>query len=220
MSVAALGLLALSAMVQEMPAPLDAALSQAEAQPDLRVSYTMRFEWPGEAPVVQRFDAAERRWTTIEGDAERLPDDAQDKLGNVMKSESVPGGLLYADFRKHLRDVQPVEETEDRLVYSFIPPEAEDRDVGAEAEAAVRARLYVAKDGGRLARYEVRGLKPFKPLPVARMEEFVVEQDFERLGEDGPALLTRLYSRQKGERFFRKVDTEFTATFSDFEIVQ
>ena len=201
-------------------APIETALSDAEAEASLRFSYTMTFEWPEAAPVTVRYDAAAREFTTIGGDPEALPRTARQKLENVKRSESKPGGLLYADFRGYLDDITPVDETPDQMIYSFIPSQVGEDEMTAEGDAAVRARLYVDKADAHLARYEVRGLQSFKPNPATRMEEFVVEQDFERLGGDGPAVLVRMYSKQKGERFFRKVDTEFTATFSDFEKVE
>ena len=222
--LASLALLNAPAMAAAFPAPLDSALSDAETTPKLRLSYSMRYEAPGEAPVTLRFDAQTRYWSVVEGDPGALSKNAREKLNNIKKSESVPGGLLYADFRKYLRAVEALEETETQLIYRFLPPEAEGEDAADDAEEVMRARLYVDKADGKLARYEVVGLKPFKPLPVAKMEEFVVEQDFERLEENGekngPAVLVRLRSRQKGERFFRKVDTDFTAHFFDFERVE
>ncbi|WP_370338510.1 hypothetical protein [Parvularcula marina] len=200
--------------------PIDAALSEAEAEAGLRYSYTMKFEWPGEAPITVRYDAGRDRWSTLDGNPDALPREAKKKLGNIKKSESEPGGLLYADFREYLDDITLVNETDDQYIYRFIPSQVDEDDVTGTAEDVVRARLYVAKDDQRLARYEVKGLKPFKPNPAAKMEEFEVVQEFERLGENGPAVLRKLYSRQKGEQFFRSVDTEFTATFSDFEKVE
>ncbi|MEM9233381.1 MAG: hypothetical protein AAGA69_03985 [Pseudomonadota bacterium] len=200
--------------------PIDAALSEAEKNDRLRLSYTMKFQWPGEVPVTVRYDAAAKRFSTLEGDEDALPREARQKLRNIKKSESEPGGLLYADFRKHLDDITLLEETEENYIYRFIPAQVDEDDVTDTAQDVVRARLIVSKEDNRLARYEVKGLQEFKPNAAARMEEFEVVQEFERLGEDGPAVLVRLYSRQKGEQFFRKVDTEFTATFSDFEPVE
>lgn len=203
-----------------LPAPLDTALAEAEATPALRFSYTMRFEWPGAPAITERFDAPTRSWTVVEGRRADLPRQARDKLNKIKNGESIPGGLLYADFRPHLRAVVPAAHTDTQYVFAFIPPEAADEPSAQQAEETVRARLYIDKAQGHLARYEVRGLRPFKPLPVTQMEEFLVIQDFERLGDTGPAVLVRLRSRQKGERFFRKVDTDFTAYFSDFVQVE
>lgn len=196
--------------------PIDAALTEAEELNGLRFSYTMTFEWPGEAPVSVRYDAEAKRFSTLSGNPDALSGPARQKLKNIKKSESVPGGLLYADFRDYLDDITLVEETDEQYIYRFIPSQVDEDDVTGTADDVVRARLYVSKNDDRLARYEVKGLQPFKPNPASKMEEFEVVQEFERLGEDGPAVLRRLYSKQKGERFFRDVDTEFTATFSDF----
>ncbi|MEM9423083.1 MAG: hypothetical protein AAF986_11415, partial [Pseudomonadota bacterium] len=147
-----------------LPVPLDTALTQAEATPKLRLSYSMRYEAPGEHAVTLRFDAQTRKWSVLEGDPKSLSRQAREKLGNVKKSESVPGGLLYADFRKHLRAVELIEETEAQHIYRFLPPEAEEQEAAKNVEAVMRARLYIDKAEGTLARYEVVGLAPFKPF--------------------------------------------------------
>lgn len=198
-------------------APIETALSEAEAKEGLKLSYTMKFEWPGEAAVTVRYDAEERRFSTLSGKIDALPKYARQKLENIKKSESKPGGLLYADFRSYLDAITFEEETPDQYIYSFIPSQVDEDDMTGDTQDVVRARLYVSKTDDILERYEVLGLRPFKPNAAAKMEKFEVVQDFERLGDNGPAVLTRLYSRQKGERFFRKVDTEFTAYFYDFE---
>lgn len=194
---------------------IDAIFGAAEATPDLAFSFTMTFEVPGAPPLVQRFDAATGAWQPIEGDPDTLPDAARQKLRNVMKSETKPGGLLYADFRQHLDDITFDRAEDGQWVYAFVPPEARGRDVGEELDEVMLARLYVDPDTDILARYEVRARKPFKPMPVAKLDEFVVVQEFARLGGTGPAVLTRMYSRTKGRRAFRPIDTEFTATFTD-----
>lgn len=204
---------------QDMPVPLDQALAEAEQTPKLKISYTMRFEWPGAPAITTRYDARTEDWTILQGNQDALPGPARQKLRNVQKSESRPGGLLYADFREYLTQIELFQETDEQWIYSFIPPEADENDVSAGAEASIHARLYIDKEKSILKRYQVRAIEPVRPVPMVKLEEFVVEQDFERLGPDGPAVLVRLYSKQKGRRVFRQVDTEFTATFSDFEII-
>lgn len=199
---------------------IEQALTDAESHPRLRFSYTMTFETPGNPPIVQRFDASTKKWTTLSGDPKKLPKEAAQKLRNVMKSESVPGGLLYADFRPYLNHITYRETEDGQFVYAFVPPEANKNESVEELEGTLRARLYVDPTTNQLMRYEVRALRPFKPMPVAKLEEFAVVQDFEPLGENGPSVLRRLYSRTKGTRAFRKIDTEFTATFSDIQLVE
>ena len=202
-----------------MPPVLDKVLTEAEATPATRISYTMRFTWRDEAPVTLRYDADEKEWSALDGDPKALPRTAQKKLKNVKKSESTPGGLLYADFRDYLRDVRPLGTEKDETVLTFRPKQVDADEMTADGQANVQARLYVDQDTNTLRRYEVIGLHPFKPNMATKMEAFEVIQDFERLGDDGPAVLVRLKSVQKGERLFKEIDTDFVATFSDFEIV-
>ncbi len=201
------------------PAPLDAALSEAEETPRARYSYTMTFEWQGADPIVARFEVQSRDWTLISGDPSQLPGEARKRFENVKKSESVPGGLLYADFREHLKQVRLIEETGSEAIYRFTPPEAEERDVPEDVDDQVRARLVVDTAQGHLALYEVRALQPVSPYPTASFDRFVVEQAFAPLPDGGPSVLRRLTVEQQGTRFFRDVDVAYTAYFSDFESV-
>ncbi|MEM9989760.1 MAG: hypothetical protein AAF723_09615 [Pseudomonadota bacterium] len=198
---------------------MDQALTEAEAHKNLQVSYTMTFEWPGEPIVKQRYNAQTENWSLLEGAPDTLPPSAQTKLRNVQKSESKIGGLLYADYRPYLTDVALINETDTQYIYQFIPPEANKRDLPEDIHQRVHARLTVQKSPPTLLRYEVKALEPLSPYPLVEMEEFVVDQTFTRQGENGLPLLTKLTSKQKGKRPFKKIDTEFTATFSDFEVL-
>ncbi|ADM09366.1 hypothetical protein PB2503_06502 [Parvularcula bermudensis HTCC2503] len=204
---------------EEIPAPLNDVLRDAEDRGALKISYTMRFDWPGASPVTARFDATTSQWQLLAGDPEDLPAPAREKFQNVQRSESRPGGLLYGDFRPYLADIALIEETETHFLYSFVPTQIGDAAAREPEQDILRTRLIVTKDTPHLTLYEVRGLRPFKPNPATKMEEFVVTQRFAPLGEDGPVVLRELYSRQKGDRFFRPVDIEFTATFSAFTAI-
>ena len=201
-----------SALAQDLPAPLDAALSRAEAAGPAAYAFTMRFAWADAPPVTLRF-APDAGWRTVSGDPDALPDDARDALATLKEDEAKPGGLLYGDFRPALRDVTLREETDAAYTYDFEPPEAERAD--DEARAAMTARLVVDKAGG-LALYEVRSNEPFSPLPMTRVDAFAYEQRFARV-DDGPPVLTRIRSLRRGRRMFSDVDVDFVATFTDHQ---
>ena len=201
---------------QDLPAPLDAALARAEAEGPARYAFTMRFAAADAAPVTLRYHP-EKGWQTLSGDPDALPDGARDALARTKEQEAVPGGLLYGDFREHLAEVTLTGETDDAYTYAFVPPEARERGMGGEDMNAMSARLVVSKEDGRLALYDLEALRPFKPLPIVRLDAFALEHEFARLdGEaDGPAVLVRLRSVRRGSRMFQRVDEDFEATFTD-----
>lgn len=201
-----------------MPAELDAALAAAERTPDMKLSFTLRFQWPDAPEIVQRFDAATKSWTTLDGDPGALSAAARKAFDVVKRTESKPGGLLYADFRPYLKDVELVEESDRQAVFSFSSPEA-DR-VSSEAREAVEARLVLDRESGLLTRYSVRALAPFKPLPVARVDEYLYELAFAPLAAGGPAVTTEIRKFAKGRRMGARIDEAYTAFFSDFDVVE
>ncbi len=201
-----------------MPPGLDAALAEAERTPDMKVSFTLRFQWPDETDIVQRFDAALQSWTTLEGDPDMMSNAARKALNVVKRTESKPGGLLYADFRPYLKDIALIEETDERAVFSFSSPEA-DR-LSASAKEAVEARIILDRNTGFLTRYSVRALAPFKPLPIARVDEYLYELDFAPIKAGGPAATTRIHKFAKGRRMGARIDEQYTVLFSDFAIVE
>ncbi len=199
------------------PAPVEKALAEAEAQDDYRVSYSMRFIWPDAEPVTARYDATTKRWATLSGDPDALSGAGPKKFKTWKRVESKPGGLLYADYRSSLRDVTLVGETDDALTYNFVSPQTPDSL--EEAADVVETKLVIDKTDGRMSLYSVRALKPFKPNVASNLEEFEFTQTFARIGDDGPAVMTKTYWRAKGKRVFSSVDEEYTVEFFDFEPV-
>ena len=136
-------------------------------------------------------------------------------MAQVQDDESRPGGLLYGDFREALDAVALREEADGVLTYDFIPPQADADDV-AEARGKVDAHVAVDEAAGIMSRYSVTALQPMKPMIGVKMDSFEYIQEFERLGEDGPAVLVRARSVQTGRKGFSKVDVAYEATFTDF----
>ncbi|WP_425409915.1 hypothetical protein [Hyphococcus sp.] len=197
-----------------LPAPVDTALREAEAVSDLRVSFTMEFQWMGGLTVVERYDAGRDEWAPVSGDKTALSDNARDNLEKYKQLESAPGGLIYADYRDHLSNVRLTDETADTLTYSFSSPQAPDMD----GESPVRTQLIIDKDRQELMLYSVRSLRSFKPGALAKINDLVFRQRFERKIQGAPPLMTHFYWRMKGERMFGAVNKEFSMRFSDFQL--
>lgn len=191
---------------EPLPAPLETAFSEAQAHKDLVVSYTMAFSWRGAPPVTARFDAASNAWTDIAGDASALPPEAQRKFRNWKKSESVAGGLTYADYVGELDEVSLEEETPEALVYRFAAPGGE----------SIRTRLIYDRAAAGLSFYSVEATRAFKPDPTARLETFAFQQTFARVLEGAPPLMTRVKWKARGQRLLSRVDEDYEIVFSDF----
>ncbi len=209
------------ANAQDLPPPVDRALQEAEANADLRLSYTMAFRWlidgAVDKRVVARFDAVSEEWTFLDGALEDLSHRARKKFRTYQRLESKPGGLVYAEYRPFLADVTPTLETDQHRAYSFrsAQPPASIAERGP-----VDTTLIVSKTHGGIERYAIKTTAPFKPNAASRLDDFVFEQTFERAAPDSPPLMTRLYWRLKGTRLLAILDEEFDIEFYDFRIVR
>lgn len=203
-----------------LPTPLDAAFQEAEARQDVRVSYTMTWQWRGAEDVVERYDAKTDRWTVVQGNPKALSRAARKKLKTYKRIESVPGGLFYADYRSQLKGVVLDRETEDKYFYNFKAGQADSKDLEAGAEQKVQTRIEVRKEDGAMLLYSVKALTPFKPNAVSSLDIFIFEQNFERPSPEYPPVMTRVYWKAVGSRVFSEVDEEYTVLFSNFEFVE
>ncbi len=208
------------ASADDLPAPLDTALSEAEANDKMRFSYTQTFTWVGTEPIVERFDAATKKWTLISGSPDNLPKKARKKHKNWRKGESIPGGLLYADYRSSFKNIQLTEETEETLFYSFTAGQADSDKLDENPGDNIFTQTTVRKDDNTMTSYQIKALQGFKPNPVSRLDEFVFEQFFDRPDPTLPAVMTKVYWRAKGKQMMSSVDEEFTITYSDFEVLK
>ena len=200
-----------------LPPLLDKALKEAEAQSDLRVSYTMTFLWPGEEDIVSRYDAKQKNWSLISGNPKALPRKARSKYNKFKRIESVPGGLVYADYRGSIKSAMQVEENSEEIAFSFTSPQTPS-DI-EDLSDTVRTRLIVDRRDNIMSEYSIHALKPFSRGPALSMNEFSYVHTFERVFEDTPPLMTKAYCNAKGRRFFSTIDEEYTLLFSDFQKV-
>ncbi|MEO1149818.1 MAG: hypothetical protein AAFW83_02410 [Pseudomonadota bacterium] len=207
----------LPSTAQTLPAPVDTALSRAEADNEIRVSYTMTFQWFDGPQIKSRFDAREKAWTVVSGNPDALPAKARKKYETYKRVESKPGGLTYADYRKHLRSVALIEESPETLTYSFVSPQTPD-DLEAVGKT-VRTRLEIDRQTVELATYFVEALAPFKPNAFSRLDAFYFRQTFEKKLPGAPALMTEVIWQAKGKRFLTSIDEDYRITFSDFSRV-
>lgn len=195
-----------------LPEALDRALAEAEAQGRLVLSFSMRFRWRSAPPVVARFDAANGRWRVLSGDPNALGPEGRRKFESYKRQESAPGGLVAGDYRAHLADVEALGSDGDKDVFSFTAREART----APAAAAVGGRLHVDRAHGGLALYRLEALRPFKPAPATRLDEFLFEHRFERSLDGAPPLLVKARVKASGRRVLARINEDYEADFFDF----
>ena len=180
----------------------------------------MTWKWEDQPEVVERYDARTDSWTLVSGDPDALDRNGRKKLKTYKRVESVPGGLLYADYRDSLKGVTLDQETDEAYLYNFVAGQADDADLEDGADEKVNTRIKVSKDDGAMQLYSVKALTPFKPNAVSKLDKFIFEQNFERITPDTPPVMTRVYWRAQGKQVFSSVDEEYTVLFSDFEIIE
>ncbi|WP_306250276.1 hypothetical protein [Parvularcula sp. IMCC14364] len=207
------------ATAQELPAPLEAAVSEAEAQDQRRFSYTQTFIWRDFPPVVDRYDASTDSWTRISGTTDGWDNPGPKKLRNWTRIESRPGELLYADYRGSFSGVKLIEETDETYTYSFTAGQENNEDL-QDAEKNVLTRAVVDKGDQSIKSYLIKATQGFKPNAVSRLDEFVFEQTFERPAPGVAPVMTKVYWKAVGRQVLSKVDEELTIYYSDFEVVE
>ena len=211
--------LVFSAAAQDLPAPLETAVSEAEAQDDRRFSYTQTFVWRDFPPVVDRYDATTDSWTRISGTTDGWDNPGPKKLRNWTRIESRPGELLYADYRDSFSGVKLIEETDQSYIYSFTAGQENNEDLQG-AEENVLTRAVVDKADQSIKSYLIKATQGFKPNAVSRLDEFVFEQTFERPAPGVAPVMTKVYWKAVGKQVFSKVDEELTIYYSDFDVVE
>ena len=207
----------LSARADEhfLPPLMDTAFSEAEAQPDLCLSFTMEFRWKDHPPIVERFDGNTRKWILISGDRDSLPRQARAKLRRYKSLESAPGGLSYGDYREHLSDVEQTGIRDGELIYSFSSPSLPN-DLNRD-EMPVETRLVIDEALGGMREYAIIVERPFKPNVFTSLKSFHFIQTFDRVFDDVPPVLKRFEWRSEGKSLVGKIDEQFTLEFSQFE---
>ena len=196
-----------------LPDPVDRALREAEAHADLRLSFTLVFQWADGPEIVERYDAANGQWTVLSGDPDTLDPTARHKLDQAKRLEAMPGGLVAADYRKSIAAADLISQSSTETVYRFQPPRS------VKAVENVQAELGLAPKGG-LKRYSIHTDEKIEPTLFMRFDKFVFEHHFERVFADLPPLLTRAVICREGSTLHRPISEDYVLLFKDFERVE
>ncbi len=206
------------ALGNALPDPVDRALSEAEANADLQLSFTMVFQWRDGPEIVKRFDGENRTWHLLDGDPGALDRAGRAKLKNTKRLESRPGGLVAADYRPQIKQADLVSIDADEFVFRFLSPHT--AGFADEKAGKVHTRLRVDKQDGGMTAFVVRIDETFNPNPFVRIDRFQFEHEFERVFADLPPLMTRAYVRSAGAGMTAPISEEYRLLFKDFEKVR
>ena len=195
-----------------LPDLVEHALREAEAHADLRLSFTLVFQWANGPEIVERYEAANGEWTVLSGDPDALDPTARRKLAQAKRLEAMPGGLVAADYRKSIAAADLMSQSSTETVYRFRPP----RKISADEN--VQAQLGIGPQGG-LTRYSIRTDEKITPALFMSFDKFVFEHHFERVFADLPPLLTRAVICREGSTLHRAISEDYVLLFKDFERV-
>ncbi len=163
------------------PAAADAVLAKARtAAPDAAPLYTFSVDYDdGDNQFVMLIYQSKpkgARVIRITPDAASLKGDAAKKADMLKKRTE--GAIWCNAFAESIpADARRISETSDTATFAFTPvPRKEDGQIGA-AYKYLNATATVAKADGAILAYEMSAPKPFKPVPVAKVDRFQMKVD-------------------------------------------
>lgn len=158
------------------PAAADAILAKARAAPpDPAPLYTFSVDYDdGDNQFMMLIDQSKpkgARVVRITPDASTLKGDAAKKADMLKKRTE--GAIWCNAFAESIpADAKRVSETGETATFAFTPvPGKDDGQIGG-AYKYLNATATVAKASGAILGYEMTAPKPFKPMPVAKVDRF------------------------------------------------
>lgn len=204
------------AEAKQRPEVLQKAIDCSKTYAELDASFTMTFLQSGQAPVSERYDAPSKRWTPVAGAASVLDSEAAEGFAEVKEDVGRPGGLVPEDIFEALTEPELIEETEDLLVYTFVPGAEEDEDPMPQGMVKVLQRRFVIDRATMcLAGMSMIAMRPFKPAPIVKLNKFEFAYEFNKPAGSPIPLVSEFRTIAKGRAMFRKFDESVTVQISD-----
>ncbi|WDI32874.1 hypothetical protein PUV54_06645 [Hyphococcus flavus] len=210
-----------SALEHHTAPMLHAAAEKAAAFAENNYAFTVEHwskEGDDEIVATVRFDPRREkgeRWALLAPAYEDLNKAGRKALKALEKSKTEDHPLLYDKLNEMVEKAELVEETETHAV--FVAQVDED-DFPKDA---LEVFITLDKAGEYVSSISVRSKKPFKPMPIAKVEHLIQTQHFAAPDEDGaPAFLARTEGIVSGEAMFRDFKSETRQVFSDIELVE
>ncbi len=208
------------ALEHHTAAMLVAAAEKAAAHAEHHYAFTVDHwskEGDNEITAKVRFDPRGNkgeRWTLLEPSHDDLGKAGRKALKAIENAETEDHPLLYDRLDEMIEEAELAGETEAEAV--FVAQVDED----GFPKDALEVFITLDKAGGYISRIDVKSKKPFKPMPIAKVEHLVQTQFFAAPHDGGPAFLDRTEGIVSGEAMFRDFKSETRQTFSDIELVE
>jgi hypothetical protein len=212
---------AASAQAEEAPPQaadiLAAAVATAVEYSDARYAFSVDFwsEQNGDELALRlRFDprkASGEQWSLLDTSTDDLSKDQKKAFKQFQKSENSDDALVYDTLEDGLGGVVLVEETQ--AVAVFTGPVVSD-DL---PEDVLEMTITLNKAEGFVSQIDVRSIKPFKPMPVAKIKSMTQSQIYAAPNGDGAALLQTSEGAANGKAMFKSFTTQSRQRYFDIE---
>lgn len=214
-----------SATAASLPAPVEAAIADAEtrvaAAKELRFTFRMH-SVGAEHDVRLTYDPSRPEVWTAEPPLNEATTKMQERMAKRAEQQESPPDreLLTGELRKLFGEkIELVENGPDERVYRFdISKEAEIGGGGGRFDAAkyLKGEIAVGADD-RLLWLRFYAPETFKPALVARVDSFDMKLHYEPIWEDGPYVMVRQAIDLSGSAFFRSFEENANTVYSGFE---
>lgn len=206
-----------------LPAPLAEALAVAAPFRDARFAFTLRYEdLAGATPktYVVRFDPRRprgARWTPVEPSADALSKDDRKRLEELQKSDQPDDAFIYDRLGEGVADLTLVASEGGKAVYRGA---VADPGMPKAMRGAVEMTLTVDVARKAIERVDLRALRPFKPVPVAKVDSFSQTMRYAPSAGLAAPVLAEQTAQSQGEAMFKKFATRTRFTYADVERVE
>ncbi len=226
---AAIALFAVPALASPtLPAPLEAALVDAEARyaraGDVRFYFQRKIIRFGEKFLEKSYNPAGpegQQWDILFPDAVENHDRYRKQVRkHAKKKDGADRKLLLVSMRERLgKGVIALREDEEELVYGFeIADEyyISGEGKGADIAKYMGGEIAVGKEDGMIHWVHYVAHRKFRPIPIAKIKQFDIYQQFAPAWHDGP--MVRVLERNKvaGTAIIRKIKFDDVVTNFDF----
>lgn len=158
------------------PAAADAVLAKARAaSPERAALYTFSVDYDdGENQFIMTVDQSKpmgARVVRLTPDAATLKGDAAKKAEMLKKRTA--GDIWCQSFAENIpANATRVSETNETASYAFTPVPGKDAGQMAAAYKYLQGKATIEKKTGEIVAFDLTSPKPFKPMPVAKVDQF------------------------------------------------
>lgn len=206
----------------DLPEGVRQAVACAAENAALVSQFTLTFTRDSSPAIAGRYHVDSDTWTTVPGnqqDLNDLDDEVVEAWADVREEFGRRGALLRDDIAVRITQPVLIEETNEILVYSFVPGAKEgDRKLSDEMIEALDRRFVVDRKTGCMIGLSLKSTRPFKPALLASIEHFDFVWTFLPRGDSSVPLIASFKSSARGRALFMSFDESTTVTISDVQL--